>query len=96
MGKARCGGAWGKPGCGATIEWVQTENGKMMPIDSEPNPEGNVIKTGTAQRMVRGRMETVQTVMVVKPDDPTPLDRFMPHFATCPQAAAHKKPRSRA
>lgn len=60
----------------------------MMPIDRDPIPrdaerQGNLIKTGTTERIVRGRHETVPTVMVIKADDQTAADRYISHFATC-------------
>jgi hypothetical protein len=29
--------------CGAKVEWVETANGKKMPMDLEPDAEGNRI-----------------------------------------------------
>lgn len=67
--------------CRKPIFFALTEKGHRMPIDPEPRMDGSLIVT-----------EEV--------DGPTcraaPLDfsgpRFLSHFATCPQAAQHRKP----
>lgn len=87
---AKCGS------CQAPVVWVETESGKRMPIDRDPVPAdaerpGNLIKTGVTEVMRNGRHETVPTVMVVKPDDPTPAARYISHFATCPNSKSHRK-----
>lgn len=61
-------------GCGATVWWVTTAaNGKAMPLDPDPHPDGNV-------EMVNGRA-------VVHPKGQPTLgatgERYMPHHATC-------------
>lgn len=32
--------------CGGTILWLQTNRGAWMPVDAEPAPSGNVLRTG--------------------------------------------------
>lgn len=64
--------------CGATILWATTTNGKAMPIDAEPSPDGNVELTEWAP----GRYRC--TVHPQTPFDAPPL--HMPHHATCPHA----------
>ena len=69
------------PHCDAPIRWLVTANGKRIPVDEEPNPEGNV------QLGYVGGAE----VAIVLND---PADRaaaqvagvtlYMPHHATCP------------
>lgn len=58
--------------CGAEIRWARTSAGKRMPLDAEPNPNGNV--------------ELTNGVAVVHAQPPAFVDGeiFMPHFATCP------------
>lgn len=65
--------------CGKNILWTVTEAGKRMPVDAEP--------TGKA------------TVLVRNPADPeTPIskqrDIYISHFATCANAAQHRKPKA--
>lgn len=68
--------------CGANIRWVKTEYGKAMPIDFDPSPRGNIaIIDGLA--VVDGK--------AVRLDDKRP--RYTSHFATCPNASAHRKRR---
>lgn len=61
-----------KAGCGAQIRLLRTENGKMMPLDVEPNDKGNVV-------VLNGLAH------VLKKDEEPPANaaRMMPHFATC-------------
>lgn len=62
--------------CGAEILWVLTAaNGKPMPLDATPNPEGNV-------ELVTGRA----VVHASSPLFATPGSIYMSHFATCPDA----------
>lgn len=73
--------------CPAQIIWARTAaTGTPMPINAEPDPDGNlVLRPG--------------------PDGPRALKRdahlhfgattYTSHFATCPAAAAHRRPRNR-
>jgi len=79
--------------CKAPVLWVQTEAGKAMPLDPEPHADGNVEMTGRVARSKLGGM--VQVVRVVAPQsslfgDEAPT-RYLPHFATCPQADEHRQ-----
>lgn len=58
--------------CGASIRFVRTAaNDKLIPLDPEPNPDGNVeIIDGNA--------------VVHTGPDLFGGQRFMPHHATCP------------
>jgi hypothetical protein len=69
--------------CGQPYEFVETVTGKMMPIDAEPNPAGNIL-------IVDGKAD------VLKKGDPrwasVPADeRRMSHFATCAYARDYRK-----
>jgi hypothetical protein len=76
--------------CGAGIVWAVTAKGKRMPVDAEPHPDGNV--TTVPNGAGRGTL-----LALVHPPGQQPLDadepRYRSHFATCPQAAAHRHPR---
>lgn len=87
--------------CRRPILWCVTEGGKRMPIDPEPHSEGNVVKTGRTE-MVPGQYRPVDVVRVLtkadrslfdQPDDEGDVAgaRFMPHFATCPNADRHRR-----
>jgi hypothetical protein len=70
--------------CGAWIRWVITENGKRMPLDPKPRPDGNVVPrrapTGGAWvAHVLGGAEM-----------PAQERAFVSHFTTCPNAGAFR------
>jgi hypothetical protein len=61
--------------CGAPIRFVFTAMGGRMPIDLEPNPDGNVYLRGHTAHVIKADT-------VLPPGEP----RYMSHHATCPQA----------
>lgn len=77
--------------CGAPIIWAQTVNGKAMPIDAEPVPDGNVLLTGRRVETRRGTLAPECRVEGDTPMFPDGADRYMSHFATCPQADQWRK-----
>lgn len=77
--------------CGAQVRWVRTENGKSMPIDPAPRADGNLIMDHVEERVVRGERRSVWVVSYIPRDDPSPKQRFVSHFATCPDRAQHRK-----
>jgi hypothetical protein len=58
-----------------------------MPVDAQPNPEGNVtlslgsIALGSHRALVWGKGERI----------PFDLTRYTSHFATCPNANSHRR-----
>lgn len=68
--------------CNASIEWVSTPTGKKMPIDGDPAPDGNVVLRG-------GKAVVLGPEMLA--ELPANVPRFKSHFATCPNAAQHRK-----
>lgn len=65
--------------CGQQIRWAKTHNGKPMPLDAVSDPDGKII-------VINGVTVMADTVTVT-PDTP----RYTSHFATCPNAAEHRK-----
>lgn len=69
--------------CGASIVWALSTGGKRIPIDVEPSRDGNVRLTfddgASTERIAR---------VVQKGSLP---DLHTSHFATCPQAAQHRR-----
>ena len=66
--------------CGAPLRWVLTSSGKLLPLDLEPVPDGNIaIDPLERFRMVPPEARAASTV---------PL--FKSHFATCPNAGYHR------
>lgn len=83
--------------CGAPIRWAVTTNGRRIPIDAEPHPEGNLAIAGQG---AGGRISfdpTVRLIPKAQLDDfrqkhpGTPL--YLSHFATCPNADTHRRNR---
>lgn len=69
--------------CGAPIWWLtHIVTGKPAPVDPEPHPAGNIVRTGgfdTKYQVLRaGEI----------PADGTP--RYRSHWQTCPCAAKHR------
>ena len=65
--------------CPGKIIFCKTAAGKWMPIDEEPNADGNLFMDGKDA-------EGYQLVAVVDLFTPADADRYMPHWATCPEA----------
>lgn len=65
--------------CGAAIKWARTTNDKSIPVDAEPNPDGNVV--------LQGGGFSAPTATVLGPLDklsmPEGTTFHMPHHATC-------------
>lgn len=70
--------------CNARILWALTTKGRRMPIDPEPVQGGNI------ELEDRGRMFPPLATFPVKVDNMT-TKRYTSHFATCPNANAHRK-----
>lgn len=65
--------------CGAAIRWATgAKSGKPIPLDVAPVVAGNIELRG-------------ETAHYVTPDHNAIGQRFVSHFATCPQAAQHRK-----
>lgn len=69
--------------CNAPILWVETIQGKRMPLDAEPHEDGNVAL------MPAGAM--VLTKELVEQGKKIGSKRYRSHFATCPNAGQHRK-----
>lgn len=69
--------------CSAAIAWATTPTGKSMPVDVEPVDGGNVVITDGPQGLY--------AVVVGSHEIKQPA--YVSHFATCPNAAAHRKAR---
>lgn len=69
--------------CGAVFGWYRTKSGKAMPVDPDAVADGNVrlLADGTAEVM----SDTERMIW----DGP----KYKSHFATCPGAASHRKPK---
>lgn len=69
--------------CGAPIVWAITQNGKRTPLDAKP------IRIAIAARGNDGAEIREGDALVIG----SGANGYQSHFATCPQAAAHRKHR---
>lgn len=86
--------------CKRPIRWAVTANGKLQPLDRDPDPKGNVVLLDelvfVAKRGVHNRSH-VLTKAELEPSllaDDRP--RYMPHHATCPNVEEFRKPKAKA
>ena len=80
--------------CGAPIRWVVTEKGKTMPIDELGSDQGNVVRTGEHEMDGRERVlvfHTAEAAIYACLVGENPRPRHLSHFATCPNAATHRR-----
>jgi hypothetical protein len=66
--------------CGAEIVWCKTPTGKSIPVD--PKPETRLVRTFGSPKFPLADGEHVSTAQT-----------WVSHFATCPNAAQHRRPR---
>jgi hypothetical protein len=71
-------------GCHQHITWAHTVQGHRIPLDPDQVPDGNVVAQADGRVRVLRSGET--------PDPAMP--RYRSHFASCPNAARHRKPRN--
>ncbi len=68
--------------CGAPITFALTPKRRRIPLDVAPSPDGNL-----ELKLIAGE----QYAFTVQPGSgSSPL--YKSHFATCPQAAQHRRP----
>ncbi len=65
--------------CGAPIIWAETVNGRRMPLDEDPDPDGKFVLDETRE----------PPLATFAPTDPG--ERFQSHFATCPDSDKHRR-----
>ena len=74
--------------CGEPIYWAQTREGRRMPVDTQPTEGGNVLLT-----LTRSTGALTCTVLSAGCEVEAGRRRYTSHYATCPQAASHRRPR---
>jgi len=73
--------------CPAEIRFFRTSGGGWMPVDAEPNPEGSlVIVSEFVDTDDHGTTRKIPVVDLPGLFTPADADRWMPHWATCPEA----------
>jgi hypothetical protein len=66
--------------CRAPIVWAETESGKRMPLDPEPdNESGGVV-------MMNGKAHVMK-----KPHSYEGMTKYRSHFSSCPDAGKWRK-----
>lgn len=65
--------------CGAEIVWAETEKGRRVPLDAKTERRAIVDELGRRAPNEPLRVKVVET--------------YVSHFATCPHAAQHRRPR---
>jgi hypothetical protein len=73
--------------CDAPIRWAKTAAGKVIPVDPEPTPKGNI---------QLGYVGGKEVAIVVNDADALAAqaageDLYVTHFSSCPNAAAHRR-----
>lgn len=74
--------------CGAPVLWAKhATTGTLMPLDPQPSPAGNIWLVGGK------RSGTVPICRVASQPVPAPegANLYTSHFATCPNAAQHRR-----
>ena len=69
--------------CSASIRWALTTKGRRIPLDPDPVPDGNLV-------LVDGVAYSLPALATLRPELEVPAERFVSHFATCPQAGDHR------
>jgi len=70
--------------CPARIRFCKTADGKWMPIDAEPNPDGNLVLDGHDE-------DGNPLVRVADLFTAADAVRYMPHWSTCPVAGEFRR-----
>jgi hypothetical protein len=72
-------------GCGDRIKWVSTTQGRAMPLDPDPVPNGNVV-------IVRDGGGGLLAEYLRRTDTPAPgTPRYQSHFSSCPERARFRR-----
>lgn len=73
--------------CGAPVEWALTHAGQNMPLDATPSDQPTSLRAWR----VNGRLHVRDIDGVGATDAPSDARHATSHFATCPNADAHRK-----
>jgi len=77
--------------CKAPVIWARTQTGKLMPVDVEPSPDGNV-RVFEVQGNVHARVVTTEDAERMR-RDPLAVPLRTSHFATCSRADSWRSKR---
>lgn len=76
-------------GCGKPIRWVLTVEGRRMPLNPDPDPDGNIVAVTLPNGERRARVLAGHD-----PRDGTET-LWVPHWATCPASPQFKRRKAR-
>lgn len=77
--------------CGSPVRWARSKSsGKNLPLDPEPNPNGNL---GIVEAQHPPGSSMALPVVAVNPTKALTNYRYLSHFVTCPNADQHRKAR---
>jgi hypothetical protein len=74
-----CGGNIPGRGCGRYMFWATSGNGKAVPLDPDPVPDGNLVFVDSPDRATVRYLHKGETVS-------EGAARYKSHFATCEKA----------
>lgn len=83
--------------CGRIIKWCVTQAGERMPVDDEPHEHGNIVieppkvPGGNPIAIVTQRRVPGQEGLFTDSITDETRPRYRSHFATCPNAAEHRR-----
>lgn len=70
--------------CGAEIVWAKTAAGRKMPLDNTPHPAGRIDLGADGFATVLGAKRATEVQVEGR-------KLYQSHFATCPNAAQHRR-----
>lgn len=76
--------------CRADVDWAVTAEGKWMPVDTAPTPDGNVL---LEPRTGQPAIATVLGAAAAQNAAADGKTLRKSHFATCPNSKKHRKAR---
>lgn len=95
---AMCGSK-GRRGCGARVIWTETEKGKRMCVDATPSEEGTFVLlhasrfygTPAEDNLTPYAVHVSKAKNYLTDAELVELTRYVPHFATCPEAGDFRR-----
>lgn len=79
--------------CHDPIIWTTTTKGKAMPVDADPHPAGNLELALEPWGLDMATIVVAKVVPGAPDTDDDRRDLHRSHFATCPDANHHRRPR---
>lgn len=77
--------------CRAPIFFARTPQGRTMPIDQDPHPDGNMVVYDPTPSFMKGTSLDGVGKLVRPAEESDPPPRWRSHFASCPSAGQHRR-----